>query len=146
MSTRQRGSDVFVTIIVDGVKQRSMDKLKDFRQKLRGRIIEEDYVGEPVTDLDTQYDGFDLDWTYHLRDAAPIELLDKLVERDRNHQQPPDVQIQIYHRFRDPAVRNRVVTYFGVKLMPDEENLRDRKEYIEGKFTAKSPRRTTVMV
>ncbi len=141
MSQRIRGQEATLRVAVDGVVQPgSMFKVKDFSFTPRQDISETDFCGEDETDLDFQHHGYDVSWSVELLDATTIDLLTKIVDREKNHQKHPTITLTVIYTFREGAAAGggRVVVYHNnFVLKQGAEGAGSRKDYVGVKYEAK---------
>src|SRR5262245_58655921 len=100
MTLRQRGEEVAVRFINDGTPMvGSWLKVMDLEVTPQQDLKETDFLGETTTDYDRQHHGWGISWTWHNLDAELVDYLDKLVEREANHQAPEDLRVQVMYSF-----------------------------------------------
>lgn len=147
MSLKMRGQEVVLRIAVDGVVQGgSMVKVTNFTATPRTDLKEDDYIGEQETDLDIQHNGWDLGFEVDTIDAAALDLIDDIIEREQAHDAHPDITFTAIYTFREPNQRGRMYVYHEVFVKADEEGTGGRKEKHMVKFSAKAKRRTPLNV
>jgi hypothetical protein len=149
VSQRIRGQEATLRVAVDGVIQSgSMFKVKDFTVTPRQDIKETDFNGEDETDLDFQHHGFDLAWSVEILDTTTLDLLTKIVDRELNHENHPDITVTVIYAFREGAAvgGGRIVVYHGnLVLKQGEEGFAGRKEYVTVKYEAKCKKRDVLV-
>ena len=127
--------------MVDGAQQEgSWFKVKDFTATARHDLVEEDYIGEPTTDLDEQYHGFDLSWTCDVQDAAVVDFLTDIIDRSINGVAHPSVTINVTYTYREGSLP-RMESYQDCFLKVNDTSIGGRKEYITNSFEAKAKTR-----
>lgn len=141
-----RGQEVSILFAVGGVSQiGSMLKVKNFTVTERGELVESDYVGEPVSDLDYRHDGWDMSWEIDVRDSIAMDFLTNIVARDDVGIPQPDITITVIYKFREGAgVEPRMEVYYGTVMRPSETGFSGRKEYISTSWEAKAKRRRVI--
>lgn len=145
MSLRQRGQEITVRISVDGqVQTGSFFKVKSFTITPRGEIIEEDYLGEDVSDLDNRHDGWDGAFEVDDQDSKTIRFLDTLVTREEQHRKQPDITITVLNRYREPGEQSVAEVLYDVVLRVNERGFPGRKEYVNTKFEFKAKKKVTI--
>lgn len=145
MSLRQRGQEITVRVAVDGLVQSgSFFKVKEFTITPRGEIVEEDYLGEDVSDLDNRHDGYDFAFTVDDQDAKTIRFLDTLVAREEAHQNQPDITITVLNRYRERGERPVAEVLYDCKMRVSSRGFKGRKEYVSTEFEGKAKRKVTL--
>jgi len=145
MSQRIRGQEATLRLSVDGqVINGSMFKVKDFDFTPRQDIVETEFCGEDETDLDFQHHGFDVSFSVDVLDAATIDLLTKIVNRELSHLAHPTIVLTVMYTFREGALAGggRVVSYHtNFILKQGAEGAGGRKEYVSVKYEGKCKKR-----
>lgn len=145
MSYGQRGIEKSIKIAVDGEPLfGSFLKIPEFTVNPDDEIVIEDFLGEEISDHDTRHDGFRFTFSVRNEDEGPIELLDLLIARQRNHEAPPDITITVIETYRKATARSKVVVYREVALIEDEEGAGGRKEMVTTRYQARAKRRRTM--
>lgn len=147
MSLKTRGQETVIQIAVGGVVRRgSMVKVISFSAKPRQEIKEDDHLGEDETDLDFQQHGWDLSWEVNTIDSEAIDLVDEIIDAEKNHEPHPDMTLTEIIKFREPNVRAKAWVYHELFVMTDETGASSRKDNHKVKFSAKAKRRTPMTV
>ena len=145
MSARIRGEEVSVRITVDGQRQEgSFFKATEFTVRPRQDIYEDDFLGESETDLDFQHHGFDFSFTVHNEDAATLDYLNSIIDRDINHQRHPDIVVTVLYSYRKPGVGGRAEVYHDCFLKVSEQGFKGRKERVTTTFEGKCKKRALI--
>lgn len=130
-------------VTVDGKLVRgSLFKVLDLKVSPDQTNEESNFLGETEADYDFQHNGFGIAWNIRNEDAAAIDLLETLIQRDRDQEAHPDIEIMVIYKFRDSSVPNVVVSYHDVFLRFGEEGFGGRKEYVVTAFEAKCKTRS----
>jgi hypothetical protein len=138
MSFRIRGQEVNLRFVIDGVVMTgTWVKVPDFTLTPRDDLVEEDYVGEVVSDLDYQHHGFDISGTMHVQDSTTLEFLMDIVAREKAHQRPPDISVQVFFAFREVGEPSKNLVLRNVLLKVDL-GFGGRKEYVATRFEGKA--------
>lgn len=138
MSLKQRGQEVTIQVARDGVLVGgTMTKITDFTATPRTELKEDDYLGEPETDLDQQHHGWDMSWSVDVIDQAILDMTDDMIQRERDHLRPRDVTVTVIHVYREPGAQNRIEVYHSVFMKTDDEGFGGRKEKVKSKISAK---------
>lgn len=142
MSLGIRGQETAVKITVDGVIQKgSYAKLIDFEVTPRTDLVESDFLGEDESDLDTQHHGFDMSFSVRNEDAGPLDLLTKIVDRQRSRLTPPRVTITKIYNYREPGAKRAAEVFDNVHIKIATQGSGGRKEYEITRFEGKCKRR-----
>ena len=142
MSRRIRGQEVDIRVTVDGVLQEgTFTKIQDFTETPRTDITEEDFLGEPQTDLDIQHHGFDISFGGQVEDQRAIDFFSDVVSREEQQLPHPDITITVIYAFREGDSENRVKVYQEVFLKIAEDAFSGRKEYATTTFEGKCKKR-----
>lgn len=130
-------------ITIDGKLVRgSLFKVLDLKVSPDQTNEESNFLGETEADYDFQHNGFGLAWNTRVEDAASIDLLESLIQRDANQEAHPDIEIMIIYKFRDPSIPTKVIAYHDVFMKFGEEGFGGRKEYLVTSFEAKCKTRS----
>ena len=145
MSLRQRGIEATVRISVDGETQvGSFIKVKNLTITPRSEIVEEEYLGEDVSDLDFRHDGWDFAFEVDDQDARCIRFLDSIVSREEQHTRHPEITVTVLNRYREPGERAVAEVLYDAKLRVGERGFGGRKEYVGTKFEGKAKKKLTI--
>lgn len=138
---RIRGQEITIQFFADGVRLGgSFYKVTDFTATPRTDLNEEDFLGEDASDIDTQHHGWDFSGTLHNVDAATINFLSNLVDREVGQLQPQEIVVNVTRKFREPTAVPRVVTenYYGAQMKLTEDGFSGRKDYVTTGFEGKA--------
>ena len=141
MSTRIRGQEVTVGLIVDGAQQLgSFTKVEQFKLTPRTDLSDADFLGEKESEPDIQHHGFDFSFMTHEQDSKMFDLLFDIVNRERLGAPHPVVDVIVIHKYRDPGLpsKNIVLQQCVVKL--DDHDIGGRKEFVKDSFSGKCRR------
>lgn len=145
MSLRQRGQEVVVRIAVDGqVQPGSFFKVKSFTNTPRDELVEEDYLGEDVADLDYRHDGHDFGFELAELDDRVLRFMDTIITREATHTKHPDITVTVLNRYREAGQRAVAEVYYDVVMRVSERGFAGRKEYTAGKFEGKAKRKVLI--
>lgn len=145
MSLRQRGLEITVRISVDGqVQSGSFFKVKSFNNTPRDEIVEEDFLGEDVTDLDYRHDGHDGDFELTDQDPRVLRFMDSIVTREQQHTKPPDITITVLNRYRESGERSVAEVYYDCIVRVSSRGFAGRKEYTASKFEFKAKKKKLI--
>lgn len=78
MSTRVKGQDTFVSVIVDGQLDTSIETVKSCDLEFEMDLLEENYLGEVATQYDTIYNGIMVKLELHVTRGEIFDLADAI--------------------------------------------------------------------
>ncbi len=141
---RIRGQEVTIKVAVDGEPQKgTWAKVKDFTVTPRTEIVEEEYLGELLTDLDKIHNGFDLSFSVDMQDSALIDFLSQEISGDANQDALRSVTITVLYAFRDGSAPVGE-TYFDAVLKVADQSFGGRQEYVSYSIEGKAKRRAVL--
>ena len=145
MSQRQRGSEVSLVTLVDGVPQvGSFLKVQNFTLTPRTDLNEEGFLGEKTDDIDIQHHGYDIAFEVHNTNAVAIDFLNLVVGKEEDLESHPKITLQVFLAFRIPGVVGRSIILQDMFLKVDEYSASDRKDYTITRFSGKNRKQNTI--
>lgn len=151
MPARLRGKEALIRIGVadsNGImvpQTGTFFKVKDFRVTERSDLVEEDFIGEKKTDLDYDHHGWDGSFSTQMLDAAGLDFVTQVTQRDEDELEHPDIVVMVEYAFRDGQLPVREV-YSSVVMKMSENAIGGRKEYITHSFEFKAKERDQLNV
>lgn len=131
MALRIRGLEASIRLQIDGQPQSgSFLKATDFTLTERGEITEDEFLGEPQTDLDYRNDGYDFSFNTHVVDRALFDFMTDIAARNRDGEAHPRITLVCLVKFREPGVRAMTLTLPSVFMRVTETGYSGRKEFI----------------
>ena len=115
-----------VTSILEG----SFAQVTDFTISPRYEQVEESLVGETFDQVDQIINGYDFSFNIHELDNASSNLMDLIVNNERNSLPPPTINILATYSRRDPRFPTRSEALVGSVMMLSERGVTGRKEYV----------------
>jgi hypothetical protein len=145
MSARQRGQEVTLRVAVNGQLQTgSFFKVKSFKATPRTDLVEDDYIGEPQTDLDIQHHGWSLDFECDEQDSKVIDFLTTITTLEEASQQHPKITITATYVYRETGNRPKIEVYPEVFLKVSNRGAGGRKERVASTFEGRCKTRTVI--
>lgn len=142
MSLGQRGQEYQIRISVDGqTLAGSFFKVKEWTSTPRQDIMEKDYLGEDETDLDFQHHGWDFNFTIDIHDEKAMEFVDDLIQREADHEAPPEITVTCISKFRERGAKDKVEVFAKAIIKSGDGGFPGRKEQVTGRFEGKSKKR-----
>lgn len=147
MAERIRGKEVDIRVAVEGILRTGLFKnCTEWEVTPRDELVETELIGQDETALDYLHNGWDLSWKTHVEDSDSIAFLDEVVDLQRQRVALPLITITFLYRFRDPSIRDRQVVYRKCKVKQDREGVSSRTDYLEVGYSAKTGRRSTLLL
>lgn len=144
-NTAIRGSDTTIRVAVSGQPQRgTFLRPKSFTITPRTDLQEDDYVGEPLTELDIQHHGYDIAMSLDEDDASGITFMQNLEAREEAHQRPQEVTITVMTTYRDGRTRPRVEVFPEVMFKMGSRGHGGRKERVVSEWEGKCKTRQVI--
>lgn len=130
-----RGSEVTVRFSIEGQPQGgTFQRIEDFSVTEKSDISELDFMGKARTEFDYQLHGYEFSFTGAMSDAAGLNFMELLSEREKARLAYPNVTMVVIHTFRDPSQRPIIHTYKNVVMQTESVEFGSRKEYVKQKF------------
>lgn len=141
---RQKGKDVSVRFIVDGVPvTKGWEEVRSHRVTPNAEISRTGFLGRTTSQIDEEHDGYDVEVTLQKASDAINAWYDEQARRHRERLPSQDVQMQIRELFRDPTVGGVIRTYYAGKMKLDEDRANDMKDFTEMTLSGMFPSRKT---
>ncbi len=138
MSTRIRGQEQSIRIAKDGkLLFGTFVKVKSFKATARDEIKEEDYMGEPTSDLDYQFHGWDGSIEFDELDRQVIDIVQEYTVDDQEHRQVPVFTITVMTVFRESGKRPVIEVFPEAILRNSDRGAGGRKERVSSSFEFK---------
>lgn len=134
-----RGQEITIRVSIGG--QITQMRAKSFSATPRTDLIEDEYLGEDLTEIDMQHHGFDLSLTIDEEDDTAIRFLTSLTTREAEHLPPQLVTIVVMTAYRNGKTKAQIEVYPEVLLKLSERSMGGRKERVENSFEGKCKRR-----
>lgn len=140
-----RGAEVTIRFVVDNVLQGgTWVKATEFTLTPRSDLNEEDYLGEPESDIDFQHHGFDFSFSVHEHDESLVDFLNLIIDREQNHLPHPKIVMTVFRRYRDADANNRVQAFRNVFLKVNEMGFSGRKDKVTASLEGKCKRASRI--
>lgn len=137
-----RGQEITVRVSIGG--QITNLRAKSFNATARTDLIEDDYLGEQLTELDLQHHGFDISLMVDEEDDTAVNFLTQLTTREAEHLSPQLVTICVMTTYRNGKTKPKVEVYNDVLLKLAERSFQGRKERVENSFEGKCKTRQVI--
>jgi hypothetical protein len=138
MSLRIRGQEATIQVIVDGdLKTGSFGKVTNFTLTPRQDVMEQDYLGEQLTDLDFQHHGYDFEFEMHNQDGKAWDVLQTIVTREADRLPHPAVNVVVTLSYRESPMGTTVILLGQCFMKMDSFGFSGRKEYVSARWSGK---------
>lgn len=138
LSTTVKGESVSLQVIIDGDLQGgSFARVTNFELTPRTDINELDYLGERLSILDYQHNGYDFSFEMNTQDRRLWDLLQATTQADFNDEAQPAVNIVVTITFLDPAEAPLQFLLGNCVVKVDSIGFGGRKEQVVGKVSGK---------
>jgi hypothetical protein len=145
MSNRIRGQETHLRVSVDGKLQTgSFFKVKSWKATPRTDIVEDDYTGEPQTDLDIQHHGWTVNFELDELDPKVIDYLTDLTTREEQSLPPAKVTVTVTTTYREPGNRPRIEVFPEMILKVDSRGAGGRKDRVASSFEGRCKTRQVI--
>lgn len=143
-----RGSETTLSVTIDGQQLNgSFAKVESWKVTPRTDLIESDFIGEPLTDLDIQHHGYDISFTIRESTRDVIDTLLRIVSLASptlpGTGNSPAITLTFVRRFRDVGQVALTTICSGVLLKVDDEDASGRKDFVKCSFSGKCKMVTT---
>lgn len=138
---RMRGKEGTCRLSLDGQPMvGSFLKLKDWSVTPREEVTEDDFTGEPETDIDFRHDGIDFKLTTHIVDQSGVNFLRDIALRDRTRLAYPRLTVVIIMAYREPNVSAQSIVLPRSIMKMNELSNGSGKDYMTTSFEGKCKR------
>jgi len=145
MSDRIRGQEQTIRIARDGqLLLGTFTKIKSFKATPRDEIKEEDYMGEPTSDLDYQFHGWDFTIDFDERDRGVIDVVQEGITRDIAHRRPPVYTVTVQTTYRESGMAPVIEVFANALLRNSDRGSGGRKERVSSTFEGKCKTREVI--
>jgi len=144
MAGRIRGQEATLQILVEGEPLAgSWIRVNDFELSPRQELTDEDYIGEDVSKIDFQHNGFDFSFSVNIEDSATITFLQDLVIGEENHLPYPNITLNVIYTFRNGGSQV-MESYYETYLKVNSQSVGGRTEFVSVSVEGKSERRNVL--
>jgi hypothetical protein len=124
-----------------------MIKMTEFTATPRDDLEELSYLGEDEDEIDYLHNGFDLSWSVDMADEIPLQILQDIIDRQKNRDRHPNVTMTVIYNFRGGSgATNHTEVYHRLKMKISEQGFAGRKESVKIGFEAKGRKKSLVPV
>lgn len=134
-SQRAKGTDVTISILLDGVLQTRIDSVKSCEVEFMIDTLEEDYLGEDSSRYDHVYKGWSVDALMHCNSSDYLALLDASVGSARRRNGAViQVNMLVTCAFPNGDLQTLILQDLKFGNLPFKAG--GRKEFVEASLTA----------
>lgn len=138
MATRIRGKEATIQVIVDGeLLDGSFAKIENFTLTPRTDLVETDFVGESVADLDYMHHGFDFSFGTHHKDSKLFDVLQSFTSADEAGLEHPQVNIVVSVNYRALSEADQTFVLGECVMKMGDYSIGSRTDYITSSWEGK---------